>query len=316
MRAGPSPGKPFADAALAAMLVRAQRARPFDLALAHNGEAALVALCARAATGLGFVYVAHTLLGLELSSYAPAAWRPALDRAGRRLDRTLAARADGVLALSSEAAKQLGRDARGPLAVIPPGLDPVPAPAPEEVARACARFGLDAGRLRALRRQPRRLSGARRPRGGGAPARAAAGGGRDAAGGGRCAVAPARAPARRLRRGARARLRRGGGGAPAPDPGRLSDQAAQLHGGGPRDRGARRRRGGARARPRGLAARARRERPETWRTPSARSRTTPRAPRASGAARARPSRRASHGRRSRSARWRSAARCWQEEDRP
>ncbi len=147
LRAGPSPGKPLADAALAAALLRAQRRQPFDLAVAHNGEAALIALCARAATGLRFVYVAHTLLGLELSSYAPAAVRPALDRAGRRLDRMLAARADGVLALSAEAAKQLGAEARGPLAVIPPGLDPAPPPAPEAVARACARFGLTPGRF-------------------------------------------------------------------------------------------------------------------------------------------------------------------------
>lgn len=146
-RAGPSPGKPLADAALAGALVRAQRARSFDLAIAHNAEAALVALGARAATGLRFVYVAHTLLGLELASYAPAAWRPALDRAGRWLDRTLAARADGVLALGPEAAKQLGREARGPLAVIPPGCDPAPDPAPAQIARVCARFGLEPGRF-------------------------------------------------------------------------------------------------------------------------------------------------------------------------
>ena len=100
VRAGPSPAKPFADAALAAALARAQRSRPFDVALAHNAEAALAALCARACTGLPVLYVAHTLLGLELASYAPAALRPGLDRIGRRLDRTLATRVDGVLALS------------------------------------------------------------------------------------------------------------------------------------------------------------------------------------------------------------------------
>jgi glycosyltransferase involved in cell wall biosynthesis len=147
VRAGPSPGKPLADAALAATLVRAQRARGFDLAVAHNAEAALASLCARAATGLPVLYVAHTLLGLELSRYAPALARPALDRVGRWLDRRLAARADGVLALCSEAAKTLGREARGPLAVIPPGCDPAPAPAPEQVARSCARFGLEPGRF-------------------------------------------------------------------------------------------------------------------------------------------------------------------------
>jgi glycosyltransferase involved in cell wall biosynthesis len=146
LRSGPSPAKPLADAALAAMLVRAQRARRFDLAIAHNAEAALAALCARAATGLPVLYVAHTLLGVELASYAPAPARPALDRLGRWLDRTVAARADGVLALCSHAAKELGREARGPLAVIPPGLDAAPPPAAEEVARRCARFGLEPGR--------------------------------------------------------------------------------------------------------------------------------------------------------------------------
>jgi glycosyltransferase involved in cell wall biosynthesis len=57
----------------------------------------------------------------------------------------LAARADGVLALSPEAAKALGRDARGPLAVIPPGDNLEPPPAPEVVGRTCARFGFTAG---------------------------------------------------------------------------------------------------------------------------------------------------------------------------
>ena len=147
LRAGPSPGKPFADVALAAALARAQRERPFDVALGHNGEAAFACLAARAATGLPLLYVAHTLLGHELSSYAPAWLRPGLDRIGRRLDRALAARADGVLALSPEAAKRLGDDARGPLAVIPPGLDAGPPPSPGEIARACERFGLERGRF-------------------------------------------------------------------------------------------------------------------------------------------------------------------------
>jgi glycosyltransferase involved in cell wall biosynthesis len=147
VHAGPSPAKPFADAALAGVLARAQRSRPFDVALAHNAEAAFAALCARAATGLPVLYVAHTLLGLELASYAPAWLRPGLDRIGRRLDRALAARADGVLALSSEAAKRLGRDARGPLAVIPPGRDAEAAPEPAEIAQACERFGLAPGRF-------------------------------------------------------------------------------------------------------------------------------------------------------------------------
>jgi glycosyltransferase involved in cell wall biosynthesis len=147
VRAGPSLAKPLADAALAAALVRATRARRFDALLAHNAEAACAALVARAATGVRVVYVAHTLLGLELSSYAPARLRGAVDRAGRRLDALLAARCDGVLALSDEAAKTLGESARGPLAVIPPGLDAGRAPDGAEIARACARAGLEPGRF-------------------------------------------------------------------------------------------------------------------------------------------------------------------------
>jgi len=147
LRAGPSLGKPVADAALVAALVRAHRSRPFDLALAHNGEAAFACLAARAATDLPVLYVAHTLLGLELSSYAPAWLRPALDRIGWRLDRVLAERCDGVLALSPEAGKRLGGDARGPLAVIPPGLDAAPPPSAAAIAQACERFGLAPGRF-------------------------------------------------------------------------------------------------------------------------------------------------------------------------
>ena len=147
VRAGPSFAKPLADAALAAALARAQRARPFDVALAHNAEAAFAALAVRAFTGLPVLYVAHTLLGLELSSYAPAALRPGLDRIGRQLDRMLAARVDGVLTLCSEAAKRLGRDARGPVSLIPPGCDAGPAPEPAAIARSCERFGLEPGRF-------------------------------------------------------------------------------------------------------------------------------------------------------------------------
>jgi glycosyltransferase involved in cell wall biosynthesis len=147
LRAGPSLGKPLADGALALALARAQRARRFDLAIAHNAEAAFAAFAARAATGLPVVYAAHTLLGLELSSYAPTALRGAIDRIGRRLDATLAARADGVLALGAGAARRLSRHARGPLAVIPPGRGAGPPPDPAEVARVCARFGYQPGRF-------------------------------------------------------------------------------------------------------------------------------------------------------------------------
>jgi len=142
-RAGPKPRKPLADAALLRLVVAATRRERFDVLLAHNAEAALVALAARRATQVPVVYVAHTLLEEELPSYAPRAFAAWLRRAGRRLDVALARRADAVLALAAAGAARLA-DARL-LRVIPPGLEAAGAPAPDAIARACARFGLTYG---------------------------------------------------------------------------------------------------------------------------------------------------------------------------
>jgi glycosyltransferase involved in cell wall biosynthesis len=147
LRAGPSLLKPLADVALVLALARAQRARRFDLVIAHNAEAAFAAIAARASTQLPVVYVAHTLLGLELSSYLPGPLRGVADRLGRRLDRSLAARADGVLALAAGAEQRLAPHARGPLAVIPPGRDAAAPPDRREIANVCARFGYEPGRF-------------------------------------------------------------------------------------------------------------------------------------------------------------------------
>jgi glycosyltransferase involved in cell wall biosynthesis len=144
-RAGPSARKPLADAALAACLAAAARRQRFDAVLAHNAEGALVALAARPLVRAPVVYVAHTLLAAELGSYAPRALSAAAARAGARLDRALASRADAVLALCGAAAAGLARFARGPVRVIPPGLAPAPPPAPEAIARACARAGVEPG---------------------------------------------------------------------------------------------------------------------------------------------------------------------------
>ncbi|MEZ4219181.1 MAG: glycosyltransferase [Myxococcota bacterium] len=141
-RSGPSLAKLAADPALVATVVRAQRARRFDLALAHNAEAALVAMAARACTGLRFVYVAHTLLERELSAYAPSSLAPAADAAGRALDRLVAGAADGVVALARQSERVLARAARGPLARIPPGLAPSAPPSEAAQRAACARHGL------------------------------------------------------------------------------------------------------------------------------------------------------------------------------
>lgn len=142
-RSGPQWRKPLADAALAAHFARAHRHRRFDVALAHNVEAALVAIAARPVTRVPVVYCAHTLMTHELSAYGPVGWRAALDHAGRGLDALVARGADAILALCPEAGSALGRACRGPVAVVPPGMERGPLPAPRVVARVCARHHLE-----------------------------------------------------------------------------------------------------------------------------------------------------------------------------
>ncbi len=147
LRAGPSLGKPVANAALLAAWVAAARRRRFDAVLAHNVEAALVALAARPFVRAPVVYVAHTLFGVELPTYGPRALAAGLRAAGRALDRGVASRAAAVVALSEAARAELARAARGPVEVIPPGLAPRPPPPAAERAAACARAGVEAGRF-------------------------------------------------------------------------------------------------------------------------------------------------------------------------
>jgi len=145
LRAGPSPGKPLADAALVARLVAEGRRHRFDAVLAHNGEAALAALLARAATRIPVVYVAHTLLGRELDAYASPTTARAWARFGEALDRLLAARSDAVIALSAAAQATLSAYTRATVARIPPGLGPAPAPSVRSVEQACAAAGVRPG---------------------------------------------------------------------------------------------------------------------------------------------------------------------------
>jgi len=144
-RSGPALSKLLADAALVATVVRAQRARRFDFALAHNAEAALVAAAAGRITGLPHIYVAHTLLAEELSSYAPARYRVRLERLGRRIDRLVARNADAVIALSQAGLRALQAHARGPVELIPPGLAQRDAPDAREQREACLGLGLEPG---------------------------------------------------------------------------------------------------------------------------------------------------------------------------
>jgi len=151
---GFDPRKLAADRALGRALLAAQRAQPFDAVLAHNAEAALVALALKRRLGCPVVYVAHTLWAEELESWCPPRLEPAARAVGRALDRALARRADALLVLSEAARRALAPEAGGPLACVAPGLTPELPPAPDAVASACARhrlapdgFALYAGNL-------------------------------------------------------------------------------------------------------------------------------------------------------------------------
>ena len=144
-RAGPKARKPLADLALFQVLLREHRRRPFDGVLAHNAEAALLALALRARSGIPCLYVAHTLMGVELRCYAPAGLRGPADRLGAAIDHQLARRADGVLALSEDTRSALAPHTRKPVVRIPPGLDRRAPPSPQAVERSCHLYGLEPG---------------------------------------------------------------------------------------------------------------------------------------------------------------------------
>ena len=144
-RSGPSFSKPFADAALLRTLLHVHQRAPIDVALAHNAEAAVAAILTRAWTGVPVIYVAHTILRHELSSYAPASWRAFLDPIGGCIDAWIARRADGIIALSEDARALLEPHARCGIEVIPPGLDLEAPPTEDERQRACRAIGADPG---------------------------------------------------------------------------------------------------------------------------------------------------------------------------
>ena len=142
MRSGPNAAKPFADAALLRTYLQTASRQTFDYALAHNAEAAAIALMARPRTRVPVIYVAHTILGEELSSYASEHWKTGVDRIGRGLDRWLARRADAVLTLCEDACQILAPHCQGPIATIPPGHHIAPKPPAEMIARVCAQWDL------------------------------------------------------------------------------------------------------------------------------------------------------------------------------
>lgn len=125
-RSGPNLAKPVLDTMLAARLATLCREYAIDVVHAHNYEAAVASLVARARTGVPVVYHSHNLMGDELETYFEgSAVRTVAAMAGRFLDRTVPHRADRTIALcgwSAEKLRALG--CRGAaLSVIPPAVD-------------------------------------------------------------------------------------------------------------------------------------------------------------------------------------------------
>jgi len=143
IRAGLSPAKPLADLALAGSLLRGCQREAFDAVLAHNAEAFGAALPAGRLARVPVVYVAHTLWRDELAGYLPARLRGAGASLGGRIDAACAHAAEAVLALSRRGAASLAPHARGPVGLVPPGLERQPAPNREAILAHCQRHGLE-----------------------------------------------------------------------------------------------------------------------------------------------------------------------------
>ena len=115
--AGPSWGKPFADAALARTLRRVIRKHAIDVVHAHNYEGLMVALACRKRP---IVYHAHNAMADELPHFLSAG-----RILGRWLDKTFPRRADRIIALHDRLAAYLvecGCTADH-VAVIPPPVE-------------------------------------------------------------------------------------------------------------------------------------------------------------------------------------------------
>ncbi len=125
-RSGPRLIKPLLDAMLASRLASLCREQRIQIVHAHNYEAAIAALAARARTGVPVVYHSHNLMGDELETYfASGPARRLASAAGRLLDRHVAQRADRTIALCEWSAARL-RSAGcsdAALSVIPPAVE-------------------------------------------------------------------------------------------------------------------------------------------------------------------------------------------------
>jgi glycosyltransferase involved in cell wall biosynthesis len=127
MRAGPDWVKPLLNAALVRQVNKA--ARGADLLHAHNYEAPLACLPARARHGLPLVYCAHNQLAEELPTYfAGAAQRRLAQISGRALDLSVPRLADLAQAIHPRAVPALRALGCQRVACVMPGVDPAELP--------------------------------------------------------------------------------------------------------------------------------------------------------------------------------------------
>ena len=127
LASGPSLSKVVRDALLADGVRRWLRRHPVDLIHAHNVEAPLAGWLgsALASSRVPLLYNLHTSLEEELPVYLGGRRRKVVAaRLGRRVDRELARRADGCVAISRRARDVLKDWGAADVAYLPPGIDP------------------------------------------------------------------------------------------------------------------------------------------------------------------------------------------------
>jgi len=148
LRSGPGWSRPVSDLGLFMTLrheiASKTRENSYDAILTHNAEACVISLRLRQGTGRGrtppVIYCAHTLMGQELSTYLNSSFEKGIrsissartrrrrlgDRLGRSVDRWIARRADGWIALTHSAERVMRSGSIAPGAVVPPPLtDPL-----------------------------------------------------------------------------------------------------------------------------------------------------------------------------------------------
>lgn len=118
----------------------------FDAILAHHAEAALLALHTLPRSRPPVVYCAHTLLEHELPQYFVPAGRHALAAIGRSIDRRIARRAEGWIALTRSAERVIQAATTRPgRCLAPPLPDPSVALETREASAVARAHGLVPG---------------------------------------------------------------------------------------------------------------------------------------------------------------------------